>query len=321
MPPIVEIEQLTKDYEVGFWRKRKVRALDGLSLHVNEGEIFGFLGANGAGKTTTLKLLMRLMFPTSGKARILGHDIADLAMHSQIGYLPENPYFYDYLTAREFLDYCGQLFGSAKPARKQRTAELLDRVRLDTKSWDVQLRKFSKGMLQRVGLAQALVNDPAIVFLDEPMSGLDPVGRREVRDLIASLRQEGKTVFMNSHILSDIEVLCDRVAILKRGKLSRVGPLDELRRGVGETDRVEIIATGTDAEPLLLLLPDAEKYQVSATASGVRIELADERHVDEAIAALRRVGGKLVSVQPVRQSLEDLFVETPAEPAAASEIT
>jgi ABC-2 type transport system ATP-binding protein len=265
--------------------------------------------------------LMRLMFPTSGKARILGHDIADLAMHSQIGYLPENPYFYDYLTAREFLDYCGQLFGSAKPARKQRTAELLDRVRLDTKSWDVQLRKFSKGMLQRVGLAQALVNDPAIVFLDEPMSGLDPVGRREVRDLIASLRQEGKTVFMNSHILSDIEVLCDRVAILKRGKLSRVGPLDELRRGVGETDRVEIIATGTDAEPLLLLLPDAEKYQVSATASGVRIELADERHVDEAIAALRRVGGKLVSVQPVRQSLEDLFVETPAEPAAASEIT
>ena len=157
MPPIVEIEQLTKDYEVGFWRKRKVRALDGLSLHVNEGEIFGFLGANGAGKTTTLKLLMRLMFPTGGNARILGRDIADLAMHSQIGYLPENPYFYDYLTAREFLDYCGQLFGSAKPARKQRTAELLERVHLDTKSWDVQLRKFSKGMLQRVGLAQALV--------------------------------------------------------------------------------------------------------------------------------------------------------------------
>ena len=318
MPAIVEIEQLTKDYEVGFWRKRKVRALDGLSLHVNEGEIFGFLGANGAGKTTTLKLLMRLMFPTSGNARILGYDIADLAMHSQIGYLPENPYFYDYLTAREFLNYCGRLFGSAKPARKQRTAELLERVHLDSKSWDVQLRKFSKGMLQRVGLAQALVNDPAIVFLDEPMSGLDPVGRREVRDLIAGLRQEGKTVFMNSHILSDIEVLCDRVAILKRGKLSHVGPLDELRRGVGETDRVEVIATGTDTEPLLLLLTDTDKFQVSATASGVRIELADEQHVDEVIAALRRVGGKLVSVQPVRQSLEDLFVESPAEPAAPS---
>ncbi len=148
------------------------------------------------------------------------------------------------------------------------------------------------------------------------MSGLDPVGRREVRDLIAGLRQEGKTVFMNSHILSDIEVLCDRVAILKRGKLAHVGHLDELRRGVGETDRVEVIATGTDNQSLLLLLTESEKFQVSATASGVRIELADERHVDEAIAALRRVGGKLVSVQPVRQSLEDLFVESPAEPAA-----
>ncbi|HEX4899678.1 MAG TPA: ABC transporter ATP-binding protein [Pyrinomonadaceae bacterium] len=259
MPPIVEIENLTKDYEVGFWRKRKVRALDGLTLQVNEGEIFGFLGANGAGKTTTLKLLMRLMFPTGGNARILGHDIADITMHNQIGYLPENPYFYDYLTAREFLDYCGQLFGSAQPARKQRTAELLARVNLDKKSWDVQLRKFSKGMLQRVGLAQALVNDPAIVFLDEPMSGLDPVGRREVRDLIAGLRQEGKTVFMNSHILSDIEVLCDRVAILKRGRLAHVGHLDELRRRAGEPNRVEVVATGTQAETLLLLLPDRDK--------------------------------------------------------------
>src|SRR5687768_17233712 len=281
MPPIVEIEELTKDYEVGFWRKRKVRALDGLSLHVNEGEIFGFLGANGAGKTTTLKLLMRLMFPTSGEARILGHDISDLAMHSQIGYLPENPYFYDYLTAREFLDYCGQLFGSAKPARKQRTAELLGRVHLDTKSWDVQLRKFSKGMLQRVGLAQALVNDPAILFLDEPMSGLDPVGRREVRDLIAGLRQEGKTVFMNSHILSDIEVLCDRVAILKRGRLAHVGNLDELRQRAGDNNHVEVVATGTDVVTLAQHLSDAGQVQVSATASGLRVEVADEKDVDE----------------------------------------
>jgi ABC-2 type transport system ATP-binding protein len=318
MTAIVEIENLTKDYEVGFWRKRKVRALDGLSLQVNQGEIFGFLGANGAGKTTTLKLRMRLMFPTAGSARILGHDIADLTMHRQIGYLPENPYFYDYLTAREFLDYCGQLFGNAKYDRKRRTTELLERVHLDPKSWDVQLRKFSKGMLQRVGLAQALVNDPAIVFLDEPMSGLDPVGRREVRDLIAGLRQDGKTVFMNSHILSDIEVLCDRVAILKRGKLAHVGHLDELRRRAGETDRVEVVATGTQIEPLLLLLPDRDKFQVSATASGVRIELTDEQHVDEAIAALRNVGGKLVSVQPVRQSLEDLFLESPVEASNAS---
>jgi ABC-2 type transport system ATP-binding protein len=309
---IVEIELLTKDYEVGFWRKRKVRALDGLSLQVNEGEIFGFLGANGAGKTTTIKLLMRLMFPTSGKARILGHDISDLAMHSRIGYLPENPYFYDYLTAREFLDYCGRLFGAAPAARKQRTTELLTRVHLDTKSWDVQLRKFSKGMLQRVGLAQALVNDPAIVFLDEPMSGLDPVGRREVRDLIAGLRQEGKTVFMNAHILSDIEVLCDRVAILKRGKLAHVGNLDELRRSAGEHARIEVVASGTDAASLSSHLTGPEKFHVSATPNGLRIEIPDEQFVDEVLAALRQSGGKLVSVQPVRQSLEDLFVEPEA---------
>lgn len=308
MSAIVEIEDLTKDYEVGFWRKRKVRALDGLSLYVNEGEIFGFLGANGAGKTTTLKLLMRLIFPTSGKARILGQDIANLAMHSKIGYLPENPYFYDYLTAREFLDYCGQLFGNAPALRKQRSVDLLTQVRLDTKSWDIQLRKFSKGMLQRVGLAQALVNDPAIVFLDEPMSGLDPVGRREVRDLIAGLRQEGKTVFMNSHILSDIEVLCDRVAILKQGKLAHIGNLDELRRSAGDHERLEVVATGTDEAALLAQLKNNE-IQIRSTASGLRIELPDERLVDEVIAALRLTGGKLVSIQPVRHSLEDLFIE------------
>jgi ABC-2 type transport system ATP-binding protein len=319
MPAIVEIEQLTKDYEVGYWRKKKVRALDGLSLQVHEGEIFGFLGANGAGKTTTLKLLMRLMFPTSGNARILGHDIADLTMHNQIGYLPENPYFYDYLTAREFLDYCGQLFGIPAGKRKEKTAELLKRVNLDAKSWNVQLRKFSKGMLQRVGLAQALVNDPVIVFLDEPMSGLDPVGRREVRDLIAGLRQEGKTVFMNSHILSDIEVLCDRVAILKRGKLAHVGQLDELRRGISGSgdDRLEVVVTGTDAEALAAQLTSKKDFQITTTPSGLRVEVLEQEQVDEVIVALRRAGGKLVSVQPVRHSLEDLFVdpqpETPAQ--------
>src|ERR1044071_2200548 len=160
--PVVEIENLTKDYEVGFWRKRKVRALDGLSLSVEGGEIFGFLGANGAGKTTTLKLLMRLIYPTEGRAQILGRDINDVSMHARIGYLPENPYFYDYLTAREFLSYCAELFGYSRAERKQLAAELLSRVRLDEKSWDKQLRKYSKGMLQRVGLAQALVNDPEI---------------------------------------------------------------------------------------------------------------------------------------------------------------
>lgn len=299
--PIIEIQNLTKDYEVGFWRKRKMRALDGLSLDIEQGQIFGFLGANGAGKTTTLKLLMRLIFPTGGSARILGRDISDIPMHARIGYLPENPYFYDYLTAREFLNYCGRLFG--KP-RVVRTEELLARVNLDQKSWDRQLRKFSKGMLQRVGLAQALVNEPEIVFLDEPMSGLDPVGRREVRDLIASLRSEGKTVFMCSHILSDIEVLCDNVAILKNGRVAHAGSLNELR--AHETNAIEIIITGADAATLKANLPiDAE---VTTTPSGLRIQVADEKEVDAVIAALRRVNGKLVSVQPVRQSLEELFL-------------
>jgi ABC-2 type transport system ATP-binding protein len=300
----IEIDHLTKDYEVGFWRKRNVRALDGLSLTVDCGQVFGFLGANGAGKTTTLKLLMRLIYPTGGTARILGRDIGDTSMHARIGYLPENPYFYDYLTAREFLNYCAQLFGQNSAARTRRTEELLARVNLEKKSWDLQLRKFSKGMLQRVGLAQALVNDPEIVFLDEPMSGLDPIGRREVRDLIVSLRTQGKTVFMCSHILSDIEVLCDSVAILKGGRVAHAGSLDELR--AGEASNVEVIATGNIASLLSLWFRDAT---VSRTASGVRIEVADEKEVDAVLAAIRSAKGKLVSIQTVRQSLEELFLD------------
>ena len=303
---VIEINNLTKDYEVGFWRKRKVRALDGLSLSIDGGQIFGFLGANGAGKTTTLKLLMRLIFPTDGSAQILGHDIRDVSMHQRIGYLPENPYFYDYLTAREFLDYCAQIFGYPVESRRKRAADLLARVKLDEKRWDTQLRKFSKGMLQRVGLAQSLVNDPEIVFLDEPMSGLDPVGRREVRDLIAELRDEGKTVFMCSHILSDIEVLCDRVAILKKGRLAQVGYLDELRRKTEDPNRMEVMATGTDAESLRAHLAEAE---IAPTPRGLRIEVASEAEIENVITALRRVGGKIVSVQPVKQSLEELFLD------------
>jgi len=307
--PIVEIENLTKDYEVGFLHKRKVRALDGLSLTVNEGEIFGFLGANGAGKTTTLKLLMRLIFPTSGRARILGHEIADISMHQRIGYLPENPYFYDYLTAREFLEFCAELFGYSKGDRRKRSEELLKRVRLDEKSWNTQLRKFSKGMLQRVGLAQAVINDPDVVFLDEPMSGLDPIGRREVRDLIASLRQEGKTVFMCSHILSDIEVLCDRVAIMKRGKLAHVGHLDELRNRAGDSGVIEVVATAIDEASFRQHLDSFDKAAISATAGGLRIQVPNESDVDGVLAVLRKAGGKLVSVQPLRQSLEELFLD------------
>ena len=313
MNSIVEIENLTKDYDIGFWRKRKVRALDGLSLTVNQGEIFGFLGANGAGKTTTLKLLMRLIFPTSGTARILGCDIADVSMHARIGYLPENPYFYDYLTALEFLNFCGEICGVPKPEREQRAKELLTRVGLKETRWKTQLRKFSKGMLQRVGLAQALINDPEIVFLDEPMSGLDPIGRREVRDLIAALRQDGKTVFMCSHILSDIEVLCDRVAILKGGRLAQVGALDDLRRQSTGHNLIEVVVGGADKDTLERHLPNQNQFKLNSTPAGLRIEVGDEKDVDLVIAALRKAGGTLISVQPVRQSLEELFLEKPAE--------
>src|SRR5689334_12548605 len=304
--PAVEITNLTKDYEVGFWRKRKVRALDDLSLSIDEHQIFGFLGANGAGKTTTLKLLMRLIFPTSGTARILGHDIQDVRMHRRIGYLPENPYFYDYLTARELLEYCAELFGFPAAERRKRAADLLARVKLDEKRWDTQLRKFSKGMLQRVGLAQSLVNDPEIVFLDEPMSGLDPVGRREVRDLIGSLRDEGKTVFMCSHILSDIEVLCDQVAILKRGRLAQVGHLDELRRTTEGPNRMEVLATSTDAETLRQHLPSAD---ITPTPRGLRRRVSTGDGSESVPAAPAKGGGKIGSGPTGKPSVEKLFLK------------
>ncbi|HXG85938.1 MAG TPA: ABC transporter ATP-binding protein, partial [Pyrinomonadaceae bacterium] len=201
MSYIVEIENLTKDYETGFWRKKKTRALDGLNLQVERGQIFGFLGGNGAGKTTTIKILMSLLFPSAGTARILGKDISDVKMRARIGYCPENPYFYDYLKASELMNYFGELFGLDTARRRRKTEELLTRVGLDEKDWNKQLRKFSKGMLQRVGLAQSLINEPEIVFLDEPMSGLDPIGRREIRELISDLRDAGTTVFMSTHIL------------------------------------------------------------------------------------------------------------------------
>ena len=308
MESIIEIENLTKDYEVGFLVKKKVRALEGLNLQVERGQIFGFLGANGAGKTTTMKLLMRLMFPTSGTARILGEDIASIKMHARIGYCPENPYFYDYLTARELMNYFGELFGLAAAQRKRRTEELLTKVGLEEKDWNKQLRKFSKGMLQRVGLAQSLINEPEIVFLDEPMSGLDPVGRREIRELITNLRESGTTVFMSTHILSDIEVLCDKVAIMRKGKLSATGTLDELRTTHNARQSFEISVSGATADNLRGFLHSLSGASVSPTASGARIEVLDEKDVDVALSAIRQTNGKLVAVQPVRQSLEDLFV-------------
>jgi ABC-2 type transport system ATP-binding protein len=308
MSYIVEIENLTKDYETGFWRKKKVRALDGLTLNVKPGRIFGFLGGNGAGKTTTIKILMRLLFPTAGSARILGSDISDVKTHGRIGYCPENPYFYDYLTARELMDYFGELFGFDAPARKQKTGDLLTAVGLDEKDWNKQLRKFSKGMLQRVGLAQSLINDPEIVFLDEPMSGLDPIGRREVRELIAGLREKGTTVFMSTHILSDIEALCDEVAILRKGRLAATGNLDELLTQSGEQQSFEINVKGVRAEALETRLANVTGATVFSKANGANISLPDETLVEEVLKIVREAGGKLVSVQPVKQSLEELFV-------------
>jgi ABC-2 type transport system ATP-binding protein len=306
---IVEIENLTKDYEVGFWKKKKVRALDGLRLQVEAGQIFGFLGGNGAGKTTTIKILMRLLFPTSGSARILGSDIKDIKMHAKIGYCPENPYFYDYLTARELMNYFGEFFGFDTAQRNQKTEELLTRVGLEEKDWNKQLRKFSKGMLQRVGLAQSLINQPEIVFLDEPMSGLDPIGRREIRELIADLRNQGTTVFMSTHILSDIEALCDQVAILRKGKLAATGVLDELLTQSGETQGFEINVKGISADVLQKSISEINGATVIAKASGANIQVADENDVEKVLQATKKLGGKLVSVQPFKQSLEELFVE------------
>ncbi len=238
--PAIETHALAKDYQVGFWRPRPYRALDGLTLAVEPGEVFGFLGPNGAGKTTTLKLLMQLVYPTSGTASILERPLGDLAMKRRIGYLPENPYFYDYLTAEELLTYFAGLFGYRGADRAARVSRLLDEVGLGAER-RLQLRKFSKGMIQRVGLAQTLINDPEVVFLDEPMSGLDPLGRRDVRALILRLRDAGRTVFFSSHILSDAESLCSRIAIVAKGRLMAVGDAhrtgDAAAQGLGDHPR------------------------------------------------------------------------------------
>ena len=301
--PVIEIENLTQDYQTGFWRKRKVRALDGLNLWVESGEVFGFLGPNGAGKTTTFKILMRMLRPTAGSARILGRPLDDLQMRARIGYLPERPYFYHYLTAREFLVYCGALCDLSRDRASKRAADLLDQVGLSD-SADKHLRKFSKGMLQRVGLAQALINDPEALFLDEPMSGLDPLGRREVREMIASLRSRGKTIFFSSHILTDVEAMCDRVAILNRGRLVETGRLSDILKS--RSNEIEVVVSGVNEEILAELRDFA--IEVKPTPEGARVRLANDQEMARLLAIAHGAGGRLVSVNPVRESLEDLFV-------------
>jgi ABC-2 type transport system ATP-binding protein len=312
MDHVLEIENLTKDYETGFWRKKRVRALDDLSLAIEPGGIFGFLGGNGAGKTTTIKILMGLLFPTSGSARILGKDIANVEMRRRIGYCPENPYFYDYLTAIELMDYFGRIFGLEGAERGARSRELLTAVGLNERDWKRQLRKFSKGMLQRVGLAQALINRPELVFFDEPMSGLDPVGRREIRELIVGLRNQGTTVFMSTHILSDVEALCDKVAVLRGGRLAAHGSLAELLMETEGSRGFEIMAAGTDTVALSEPLSKVSGATVSSKPGGTAIEVIDENDIERVIGIVRGCGGSLISVNPVKQSLEELFVEQDA---------
>ena len=299
--PAIEILGLEKTYSVGFWRKRPKRALYPLQLTVEDGEIFGFLGPNGAGKTTTLKLLMGLVFPTSGSARILGCDWTDPSVKAQIGFLPEQPYFYDYLTAHELLEYYGQLSGVPAKHRKQRVEQVLQQVGLRDVG-GVQLRKFSKGMLQRVGIGQAILHDPKLVFFDEPMSGLDPMGRREVRDLMEQLKHEGKTVFFSTHILSDAEALCDRVAIIHKGELRGVGAVEDLTSSV--QGKVEIIWQGPQIPAAIKAL--GAECHVSADRIRAVIE---ENQQDGVIEILRRERLRLIAVTPVRTSLEAYFVE------------
>ena len=297
----IEISGLTKEYRVGFLHTGRKRALSALNLEVEQGEVFGLLGPNGAGKTTTLKILFRLIFPTRGTARILGRGLDDVKMHQQVGYLPENPYFYDHLSAEELLRYSGRLFGLGGGELNRRVDDLLQKVGLAA-SRKVALRRVSKGMVQRAGIAQALINNPDVVFLDEPMSGLDPVGRREVRDLILQLRAEGKTVFFSTHILSDAEQLCDRVAILNKGELRGIGAVEELTSAV--QGKVEVVWQGTQV-PASMKALGAECHVTGETVRGV----IPEAQQDAAIDALRRERLRLIAITPLRTSLETYFVE------------
>ncbi len=302
----IRTDDLTKHYTVGFWRPRPYVALDGLTLQVGQGEVFGFLGPNGAGKTTTLKLLMQLIYPTSGRAEILGKPLGDVGVKRRIGYLPETPYFYDYLTAEELLNYFGALFGYAPAERRRRTAALLDEVGIG-KERRLQLRKFSKGMLQRVGIAQAILNDPEVVFLDEPMSGLDPLGRREMRQLILRLRDRGCAVFFSSHVLADAEALCSRVAILAGGRLAAAGRLSEIL--AFQARGWELIVSNLGEAPLAAARDRGHVRTATRLAEGrYALELPLSPPPEQTLAALLAAGAALVSLTPLRDTLEDVFV-------------
>lgn len=307
----IRTDQLTKHYRVGFWRPRPYVALDALTFDVRRGEVFGFLGPNGAGKTTTLKLLMQLIYPTSGRAEILGRPVGDVEVRRRIGYLPENPFFYDYLTAEELLEYFASLFGYDAADRRRRVAALLDEVGIGAER-RLQLRKFSKGMLQRVGIAQAILNEPEVVFFDEPMSGLDPLGRREIRQLILRLRDRGCTVFFSSHVLSDAETLCSRVAILAVGRLVASGPLSTLL--AFQVQGWELVMTGLSETALDEVTRLGQVVRATPFGAGhYALELPLSAAPDRVLSELTSLGARLVSLTPVRETLEDYFVRQVAE--------
>lgn len=301
--PVIQIEHLGKTYR-SLIKRRTVRALEDVSLDVREGEVFGYLGSNGAGKTTTVKILLNLARPTHGRARILGRSPGG-AVRSRIGYLPESPYFYDFLTPVELLTFYARIFGINGSLRRRRIDETLEHVGI-TDRRDSQLRSFSKGMTQRVGLAQALLNDPDVLFLDEPTSGLDPMGRREIRDIILALKARGKTVFLNSHLLSEVELVCDRVAILKRGQMMRLGRVDELVSRGG----VEIIAHGSRTALAANLLDFVAPPCDNGT---IRLVVEDEAEAGAVVRSVLDGGLDLVSFNPRRETLEDVFVRIETE--------
>ena len=300
----IRAEGLTKDYRAGFWRRR-VRVLQDLTLEVRTGEVFGFLGPNGAGKTTTLKLLTGLIHPTAGSATVLGEPAGSVRVKARIGFLPENPYFYDYLTGAEFLDYCGSLAGIPRAVRRDRVRFVLDQVGLPGQG-SLQLRKYSKGMLQRIGLAQALINEPTVIFLDEPMSGLDPIGRKEVRDLILRLREQGRTVFFSTHIIPDVEVVCDRVGIILAGRLAAVGRVEDLL--ASPLEQTEVTASGLEPEAAAVL---AHRSVVPPVRSGDRILVAVKGEEDLALVlrTILQADGRVHSVVPHRRTLEEFFLD------------
>ncbi len=296
---VIQTRGLTKAYRTGFWLNQKVTSLKDCSISVYEGETFGLLGPNGAGKTTLLKTLLGIIRPTVGQAQVLGQPVGERQVKQRIGYLPENAYFYDFLTGWEFLQYTAGLFGLSPAARHRRIMELLDLVGLAQETVKKkQLRQYSKGMLQRIGMAQALINDPELVFLDEPMSGLDPTGRFQVREIILSLKREGKTIFFNSHILSDVEVICDRIAILDQGELISVGNLNELL-GIGNQYLVR--GHGGNLQGLDAWL-DQLTIQGNTWTGHIKGDPYDFTQY------LKAMGGELITLQQARPSLEEFFM-------------